>query len=298
MNGQPIANNLKQVSQITSIQTLLETLKNKVKGFVVIDRQGQLVGKVKDILLDANRRLNLVISQQLHQTQVNENTQSLNNQRLVLLWSQKIQKIDNHAKSVVINLEKSEVKNMPEYLGTGTPSEQKRSGNYSNEPNGNNQIINNQIEIASSEEVDDETIIRLIEERLIADSHRRKLGEVIIRKEIETRMVQVPVRREKLIVEQVGAEHKQLAEIDLSQGEISGVDLIERGIPEGVILDGSLAVSGEFTSPKIASLLLNAIALEKKHGCQQVRVTIAVIDESRQKKYQEWFDRCSKGEKL
>ncbi len=55
-------------------------------------------------------------------------------------------------------------------------------------------------------------------------------------------------------------------------------------------------VSGEFSSPKTASLLLNAIALERNQGCKQVRVTIAVEDESHQKKYQEWFDRCSKGQ--
>jgi len=43
------------------------------------------------------------------------------------------------------------------------------------------------------------------------------VGEVIVRKVIETRMVevQVPVRHEKLIVEQVSPERKQLAEIDL-----------------------------------------------------------------------------------
>ena len=40
---------------------------NKVRDFVVTDRQGQIVGKVKDLILDANRRLNLVISQQTNQ---------------------------------------------------------------------------------------------------------------------------------------------------------------------------------------------------------------------------------------
>lgn len=291
MNSQSIANNLQPVSQRTSVNTLLETLKNKVKDFAVIDKRGELVGKVKDILLDTNRRLNLVISQQLQ-----ENLQSANRQRLVLLWSQKINKIDNSAKSVFIDLQKSEVKNMPEYLETENPKEQGIPNNYTHEPNGNNQITENQLELASSEVIDEENIIRLIEERLIANSHKRKLGEVIVRKQIETRMVQIPVRREKLIVEQVGAETKQLAEIDLSQGEISGLDLIDQSIAESAIFDGSLAVSGEFTSPKIASLLLNAIALEEKHGCRQVKVTISVADESLQKKYQEWFDRCSKGQ--
>jgi len=51
---------------------------------------------------------------------------------------------------------------------------------------------------------------------------------------IETRMVQVqvPVRHEKLIVEQVSPERKQLAEIDLGQEEFSGVELSENARQE------------------------------------------------------------------
>ena len=57
--------------------------------------------------------------------------------------------------------------------------------------------------------------IPLREERLIVDRQRRKVGEVVVRKEIQTEIIEVPVQREKLIVEEVGAEPKQLAEIDL-----------------------------------------------------------------------------------
>jgi hypothetical protein len=99
-------------------------------------------------------------------------------------------------------------------------------------------------------------------------------------------------------VEQISPEHKQLAEIDLGEGEIAGVDLTEVERPEFAGFGSSLTVSGEFSSPKIASLLLNAIAQERNHGCQQLHVTISVEDESHQKKYQEWFDRCSKGQSL
>ncbi len=110
-------------------------------------------------------------------------------------------------------------------------------------------------------------------------------------------MVQVPVRREKLIVEQVSPEHKQLAEIDLGEEEISGIELTEGGIPEVAISANGLTVSGLFSSPKIASLLLNAIALEKKTGCKQIQVSIVVDNEEYRQKYQEWFDRCSQGQK-
>jgi stress response protein YsnF len=212
---------------------------------------------------------------------------------LFRLQSQKIKQIHKPTKSVFIDLNKSEIEYMPEYLETETPGE----GN-SIEQLANNQITNSPVEPVNLEKVTEEQIISLLEERLVVENSKRKVGEVIVRKVIETRMIQVPVRREKLIVEQISPEHKQLAEIDLGQGEIAGLDLTEVEKLEFTRFDNGLTVSGEFSSPKIASLLLNAIALEQNQGCKQVRVTIAVENESHQKKYQEWFDRCSKGESL
>jgi stress response protein YsnF len=297
MNSQPMANNLKQVYKKTNIHTLLETLKNKVRDFVVTDRQGQIVGKVKDLILDANRRLNLVISQQTNQkNRKNHGTPDVNSHRLVLLLSQKINKINNGDRCILLDIDKSEVEHMPEYLEAAT-SDSQITVDELTAPNMNEQMSKSQIETVNAAELDDEDIVSLIEERLIADHKQHKIGEVIVRKKIETRMVQVPVRREKLIVEQVSPENKQLAEIDLRQGEISGIEFMAGERPEGTILDSHLTVSGDFSSPKIASLLLNAIALEQKHGCQQVKITIAVTDESLQNKYQEWFDRCSQGQK-
>ncbi|MEA5571515.1 DUF2382 domain-containing protein [Calothrix sp. UHCC 0171] len=140
-------------------------------------------------------------------------------------------------------------------------------------------------------------ILRLLEERLIVDRTKQKVGEVVIRKEIETRMVTVPVRREILIVEQISPENKQLASIDLGGEEISGIELtspeIRETINQNQQLSSELTVSGEFTSPKIASLLLNAIAMERHNGCKSIHITITVDDEEHQQQYQEWFARTS-----
>jgi len=72
--------------------------------------------------------------------------------------------------------------------------------------------------LSSDSEILSEELIRLLGERVVVDRNKRKVGEVIVRKVIETRMVQVqvPVRHEKLIVE-VSPERKQLAEIDLAR---------------------------------------------------------------------------------
>ncbi|MGI2905483.1 DUF2382 domain-containing protein [Tolypothrix sp. VBCCA 56010] len=286
MNSQTVVQNAENTDNATRIMSLLETLRQKVQNFAVLDMQGQRVGEVNNLVLDANRQLNLVVS---------EDPNPLNNNRFFLLPSKLIKKIDTSTRSVYMEIDKLAISNQ-EYLGQEIPSNEKILDNSNITPV-KNSSVNSTVEPKHNlENVVEEDIIRLLGERLIVDSTKRKIGEVIVRKEIETRMVQVPVRREKLIVEQINPEHKQLAEIDLGLTEISGIDLAENQKPEFASLDGSLTVSGDFSSPKIASLLLNAIALERNHKCKQVRVTIVVEDESTQNKYQEWFDRCSQGQ--
>ncbi len=296
MNSQPMTKNIGQANSDSQTSTSLADLKKKVNNFAVFDRQGQLVGVVRDLIVDANRRLNLVICNQVNQETLKYGQQLADKHpSLFRLQSQRIKKIDKPTKSVFIDLNKSEIEYMPEYLETETPGEGTLSEN-STEQLVNYKTTNSPVEPVDLDEATEEQIIRLLEERLVVESSKRKVGEVIVRKVIETRMIQVPVRREKLIVEQISPEHKQLAEIDLGQEEISGIDLTEVERLEVPHFGTGLMVSGEFSSPKTASLLLNAIALEQNHGCNQVRVTIAVEDESHQKKYQEWFNRCSKGQ--
>jgi hypothetical protein len=138
----------------------------------------------------------------------------------------------------------------------------------------------------------EEEIVRLLEERLVVNRSKWKVGEVIVRKEIETEIVQVPLRREKLIIniEQVGVETKQLAEIDLAKGEVTRSDTIHQSVSSS---DTSSTVMGEFLSPKAASNLLEAIALQKHHGCAKVRVELVVDNPELQETYQKMFDRCS-----
>lgn len=155
-----------------------------------------------------------------------------------------------------------------------------------------NHEIAREEQVVGSSYIKDEKIISLLEEKLSVNNKKQKIGEVIIRKEIETKMIQIPVRREKLIIEQVSPERKQLAEIDLNSEDFSSV-LSTAESSKFTNSDSSLIVSGEFSSPKIASLLLNAIDLEKNNGCQQIKISILVENESQQQKYQEWFNRCS-----
>jgi hypothetical protein len=196
-----------------------------------------------------------------------------------------------------ISLTCDQIKFMPEDLKTTTPGGH-RISTHSTAQTANSQKLNTLTETKNVDLSEADRIIKLLEERLVVNSHHQKVGDVIVRKVIETRMVEVPIRREKLIVEQISPENKQLAEIDLASAEISGLELIQGETPESLSLNGGVRVSGVFSSPKIASLLLNAIALEKNHGCGQVQVTIVVDNEQCRQKYQEWFDRCSRGQQL
>jgi hypothetical protein len=289
-SSQPTANNLKQVNTKSRIRNLLTTLKSKVENFDVLDDQGQLVGKVKDLISDNHQRLNLVISHPKKSIQAGDKIEG--KPSLAIVWSKKIQRVDALKKSIFLNVNISQI----EYMSEEYKSPIAGHGMLPNNSPEHEQLNHSEVVKGISEETSEEKIVRLLEEKLVVNSSIHKVGEVIVRKEIETRMVQVPVRREKLIVEQVSPSHKQLAEINLSSEELSNITLAE---VDGTIVSnfaGDLTVTGDFDSPKIASLLLNAIALETNHGCQRVRVSIICDDDSHKQKYQEWFDRCSKGQ--
>ncbi len=113
-----------------------------------------------------------------------------------------------------------------------------------------------------------EAVVPLLEERLVVDRHKRKIGEVVVRKEIETQIVEVQVRREKLIVEQVSPEYQQLAVVDLGQTQGHGINVPESALPA--------TMEAKFTSVQAAIEFLEALAEESNLGPQEVQVSIAL----------------------
>ena len=287
-----------KATTLAQISSLINNLNSKLRNFSVIDKHSNLIGKVKDVILDSNRQISFIISESDNQVQ----------NRLFILRGQLVQKIDSQAHCLILIVDKSQLEYLPEYIEREIEPEiedqisENTSGNLTVDNSLQNSSIpdtsslnqtNNFAVDSTTEEVAYEDIIRLLGERLIVDRSKRKVGEVVVRKEIETRMVTVPVRHERLIVEQVSPEYKELANIYLGGEEIAGVEPTSAQKLESADFNGALTVSGEFSSPKIASLLLNAIALERNNGCKRVKITIAVEDEQHQQKYQEWFARTS-----
>jgi Domain of unknown function (DUF2382) len=112
--------------------------------------------------------------------------------------------------------------------------------------------------------------LQLLEERLVVDIQRRKVGEIVVRKEIETRIVEVPIRREKLIVEQVSPEFKQLAVIDLGQSLTT--ETVETGTAYLPTVDA------KFTSIAAAVDFLKEIADREDSALQHVQMNIVLQD--------------------
>jgi Domain of unknown function (DUF2382) len=125
--------------------------------------------------------------------------------------------------------------------------------------------------------------LRLLEERLVVDLHKRKVGEIVVRKEIETRLVQVPIRREILIVEQVDPEFKQLAVVDL--GQLPDDAAIAAN---GIELAPTVAAS--FTSPPAAIEFLKSLSERSSDGSHELQMNIVLKDADAQAFYREWLE--------
>lgn len=293
------------------IKDLLQRLRNKLQGFAIINMQGQLIGRVKNLTLDKNRHLYLIMSK--------EDAQA--GSPAFLVSSKYIQKVDSANRLLFIDLTQKEVDSLPVYpfqnsddtnaaeMLQYSPTQSVAQANNTEAKvretlaaqdqsfpveslrEGNNESFR---ESDEESEIVEEEIIRLLEERLVINRSKRKVGEVVVRKEIETQIIEVPIQREKLIIEQVGAETKQLAEIDLGKGEVTGVELTKVQTSASLHQDNDrYTVSGEFLSPKAASDLLDAIAHQKQHGCEKVRIELVVDNPEVQATYQTMFDRCS-----
>jgi stress response protein YsnF len=290
MNGQASTEKVATAKSNTRLNRVPEKVRTKLKSFTVKDNQGHLVGKIKDVYFDPNGQLNFVVS-----------GLGRENPRIFLVSIKLLKKVDYHQKTLFVSIKSDAVDLLPgiggtaeyEYLEKSSEQLDEASNNESTNPSTVMSNLtdadrqNEHLEIDEDDEnldIVDREVIRLLEERLVINRSKRKVGEVIVRKEIETRMVQVPIQWEKLIVEQVGDDPKVLAEIDLGEGNITGIDLAEiksdRQEP---------TVKAEFTSVQKASKILNAIASQPRHGCVKVRLEIVLEDKQLEDTYQKWM---------
>ena len=290
MNGQASAEKIATAKSISRLNQVPEKVRTKLKSFTVKDNQGHLAGKIKDVYFDANGQLNFVVA-----------GLGAENSRIFLVSIKLLKKVDYHQKTLFLSINSDRVDRLPGISANGEPQSLEISSEQSSEASNSEstnpstvmsnltdaELTNENLETSEEEEnfdIVDQDVIRLLEERLVINRSKRKVGEVIVRKEIETRMVQVPIQWEKLIVEQVGDDPKVLAEIDLGEGNITGIDLTEiksdRQDP---------TVKAEFTSVQKASKILNSIASQPRHGCVKVRIELVLENKQLEETYQKWM---------
>ena len=122
-----------------------------------------------------------------------------------MILSKYIHHVDSANKTVFVDISQEDLKNLPLYQ-------------YSNQTEFSESSLSNlnqQQNITKASEAPEEgQIVRLLEERLIINRSRQKIGEVIVRKKLETRFVEVPVKREKLVVEKIASENQQPVEFE------------------------------------------------------------------------------------
>ncbi|WP_309743225.1 MULTISPECIES: DUF2382 domain-containing protein [unclassified Chamaesiphon] len=152
-----------------------------------------------------------------------------------------------------------------------------------------------------------EKVISLLEERLVVDLTRRKVGDIVVRKEIETQLVQVqvPIRRETLIVEQVSPEYKRIAQIDLGTEQVDTTAIAQRierefsssagdkSITVELVGSDRRTIQGRNYSPQAASDLLAELASLPDPDWANIQIEIVLDNSDRQANYQAVLDRHS-----
>jgi stress response protein YsnF len=268
-----------------------------IMNFEIWTADREYVGKVQDILMDDIGQLYYIVA----------NIRSWLNRKLVLIEPEQF-RIDRAARRIsLVNLSKETVNHLPAYDATllnraSAPSTQASSLQLPVEsstpleasaaldstplikvdrpqpiiaPPASDRAIDPPDPIAPPM-VEQETV-RLLEERLIVNRLKRKIGEVVVRKEIETRIVQIPLRREKLIIEQISPDWKHLATVDLPS-QLSDAELTNFAQTALDSIESSRFVSAEVAQQTLADL-------SQRNGDRAARVRLIFEDEVLQAEY-------------
>lgn len=129
--------------------------------------------------------------------------------------------------------------------------------------------------------------ITLLEEQLQVNRSKQKVGEVIIHKLVETHMVQVPIRQEKLIIERIGKNPEKLAEVVVNEEKVNGFTHKELENTASIHITKS-----SYLKPQTAQELLESIAhLTSSADRTKIRLEIVATCSEHQLEHQNICDR-------
>lgn len=192
----------------------VEQLAQKLNGCWIQTLDGEVVGQVIDVISNAKGKVELVVPL---------NITPENRQQLLLLKANLIKQTNIDDRLLFIERTPELEPFLKTNPNSSTPQQYFPTPIPSFSLNDEEDETDSTLPLPSSENqpnIVDNITIPLKEEKLIVERERRKVGEVVIRKQVETHFVQVPVKREKLVIEQVGSDDQILAEIPLSEETI------------------------------------------------------------------------------
>ncbi len=265
-----------RLGSTNDLKTQLSRLDKQLISYKVIARQGISKGEVKDIYYDANNELNLLVKL----IEVDKVDNQVNLRRLK---HQDICQLDLDDKSILSNLSSQQIENLPIYQAVPEHLKEALSKSPLYDDCQMNPVFNSDREQSTTSDVYQ---ISLLEEKLQVARRKQKVGEVIVRKEVETRMVKVPIRREKLIVERIGKNPERLTEVVIAEEKVNGFKYEDFNHTESLHITKS-----HFLDVQTAQQLLEAIAQLSSAANATVRLEIVTNSSEHQIKHQGVCDR-------
>ncbi|AFZ35769.1 protein of unknown function DUF2382-containing protein [Stanieria cyanosphaera PCC 7437] len=246
-------NYINRQAQRTELSLLLAQLNQQLISYQIVDYYGKIFATIKDFYYDSQKHINLLVNL----------ITSKSESELRQINFELIQKVNLPQKQIVVNLSPEQFEQLPLYQPSLREQQSERTA-----------MNHNKDEF--------ERTIPLLEERLLVNRRQHKAGEIVVRKQIETRIIEVPLRREILIIEQVEPENKLLATIDLEEETINQSNFNHQGVKATEYL-----VRGEFESIEAANQILHKISQLPISDRQKIRIEIVADSPQQQAIYQQ-----------
>lgn len=180
----------------------VERLSQKLKGFSVKTLNGILLGHVIDVLASQKGEPEILVSLP---------EQLASSEKFFFLRTNAVKQVNITDRLLLV----PETPGITQLIAHAYSSNSRSDQNQTGEDSEITLPLNSNPQPAK---VVEEATIPLKAEKVVIERERKKVGEVVVRKEVETDYIQIPVKREKLIIEQIGdQESKRLAEIPLSE---------------------------------------------------------------------------------
>ena len=263
------------ISDSEQLKSQLSYLEKRLVNFKIVDRQGINRGKVKDIYYDSDGDLNLLLE-----------LADLNNKLGLRRVSHKdICQLNIEDKLIISNLSYQQIEDLPIYQ----PVPPHIKDALAESPEYNDCEMNPNLDRLEKSKPFQSTKISLLEEKLQVTRRKEKVGEVVVRKQVETRIVKIPIRKEKLIIERIGKNPERLTEIVIHEEKVNGF-----GYDEVENNNQLHSIRSQYLNLEQAQNILADMAHSTSTDSPKIRIEIITNNSELEQSYQDICDRFKK----